>query len=577
MGTAPARAQTSPAVRDRLIDALAGLPVPEVRKVHARTGGLASARRRQRYAADLQALAYDLLPEHFDPVVGASPFHLDAFGVLGRATAQRDAPMRVAIAAPRGHAKSTIAGLALPLACLLHPERYDRRFILLVRETHAHAVRELGTLRYELEHNEAIRALYGDLVTEEWRQDEIVTATGVLVKAVGAGDAVRGLKWRSRRPDLAIVDDLENDEQVLSSEQRRKLRLWFSRALLAVGDARRGLDVVVVGTVLHYDSLLRWLVTSAPGWTRRTYRAVLSWPDALDTLWREWEAVYAADESEDKGEARAFYESRRAEMDAGAEVLWPGGDSLYANMLYRAQFGPGAHAAEKQNEPRDAETALIDPDWIRYWEGQAPAFAQIVTVFDPALGKPTGDYQAVVTLGRTADSLLYVLRADLLRQPLDTVEEHALRAAVQDHASVLVAEDDSMERVRADLHRLCVRRGVVIGLEGRKQSKSKRSRLVTLQPLIRQGAIRFRRGEQRLLIDQLLALRADGTSVDHDDGPDALEMAKDRLGYVAAHGARQARPGANGNGHDGTRAGGLGDFDGASASSLFGGREALTW
>jgi len=554
------------------VDILAGLAAPDVQRVFRATGGLATARARRGHAADLQALAYDLLPEHFDPAVGASPFHLDAFGVLGRAAAQTDAALRVAIAAPRGHAKSTIAGLALPLACVLHPERYDRRFILLVRETHAHAVRELATLAHELEHNERIRATYGDLVTEEWRQDEIVTSTGVMVKAIGAGDAVRGLKWGAHRPDLAIVDDLESDEGVQSSEQRRKLRLWFSRALLAVGDARRGLDVVVVGTILHYDSLLRWLTTSAPGWTRRTYRAVLAWPDALDTLWREWEAVYNADETEGRTEARAFYEARRGAMDAGAAVLWPGGDPLYSNMVYRAEFGPGAHAAEKQNEPRDAETALIDPDWIRYWEGQPPAFVSVVTVFDPALGQPSGDYQAVVTLGRTTDALLYVLRADLLRQPLDRVEEHALRGAVQDHASVLVAEDDSMERVRADLHRLCARLGITIGLEGRKQSRAKKARLVTLQPLIRQGAIRFRR-EHRLLVDQLLALRADGTSVDHDDGPDALEMAKDRLGYVAAHGARQAKPARADNGHGG----GIGDFGGESASSLFGGRERIEW
>src|SRR3990167_7612956 len=89
------------------VDILAGLAAPDVQQVFRATGGLATARARRGHAADLQALAYDLLPEHFDPAVGASPFHLDAFGVLGRAAAPTDAAPPGAPAAPPRPATTT--------------------------------------------------------------------------------------------------------------------------------------------------------------------------------------------------------------------------------------------------------------------------------------------------------------------------------------------------------------------------------------------------------------------------------------------------------------------------------------
>lgn len=57
-----------------------------------------------------------------------------------------------------------------------------------------------------------------------------------------------------RRPDLIIMDDIENDEDVRSFEQRRKLSSWFFSAVSKAGDFYT--DIVFIGTVLHKDSLL---------------------------------------------------------------------------------------------------------------------------------------------------------------------------------------------------------------------------------------------------------------------------------------------------------------------------------
>ena len=79
--------------------------------------------------------------------------------------------------------------------------------------------------------------------------------------AKGSEQKVRGLKWGSKRPDLIVCDDLENDEIVLNKDRREKFRKWFYGALLP---CRSDNGIVrVVGTILHMDSLLERLMAES--------------------------------------------------------------------------------------------------------------------------------------------------------------------------------------------------------------------------------------------------------------------------------------------------------------------------
>lgn len=192
---------------------------------------------------------------------------------------------RIAIAAPRGHSKSTITDLFY-LAWEIVNKR--KRFILLVSDTYGQAVLFLETLKAEFEANERLRQFYGDLKTDKWSEGEVVIGN-TMVKAVGAGMKVRGLKYQESRPDLIIVDDLENDELVQSKERREKLERWYNGALIPSGaDSGQGARVVVIGTILHYDALLTKMISGDKylEYTKRTYRAITNgqplWPEHLD-------------------------------------------------------------------------------------------------------------------------------------------------------------------------------------------------------------------------------------------------------------------------------------------------------
>jgi len=88
------------------------------------------------------------------------------------------------------------------------------------------------------------------------------------------------------RPDLFVIDDLENDESVRSEDQRDLLKRWFySSVVNSVDRGKPGWRIVVGGTILHEDSLLANLLEDPEWYSLRlelfddNYHS--NWPDFL--------------------------------------------------------------------------------------------------------------------------------------------------------------------------------------------------------------------------------------------------------------------------------------------------------
>ena len=146
----------------------------------------------------------------------------------------------VAIAAPRDHAKSTAITFSYLLACLLFRQRI---FALIVSDTETQAILFLQGIKRELQDNDDLISLFGLKLdysgkvkfSKETESDVIVEfddGQQFRIMAKGSEQKVRGLKWGSKRPDLIICDDLENDEIVMNRERREKFRKWFFGALV---------------------------------------------------------------------------------------------------------------------------------------------------------------------------------------------------------------------------------------------------------------------------------------------------------------------------------------------------------
>jgi len=197
-----------------------------------------------------------LLQKNFDGQVETPECHYEWW----RLCTEPQSPL-VAIAAPRGHAKSTAISFTYTLACLVFRER---QYCLLVSDTVAQAVQFLGDIKRELYDNERLRELFKIKEFVKDSEDDIIVECEdgyqFRVQAKGSEQKVRGLKWNNKRPDLIVCDDLENDEIVMNKERRAKFKKWFNNALLPC----RSINGIVrlVGTILHADSFLERLMPS---------------------------------------------------------------------------------------------------------------------------------------------------------------------------------------------------------------------------------------------------------------------------------------------------------------------------
>lgn len=430
-------------------------------------------------------------------------------------------------AAPRGNAKSTTGTFGLPLWAAAFRKR---RYALIVSETRSQAEAFLSFIKIELETNERLQQDFPELCGEGpvWRSDMIVTRNGVKIQAAGAGQKLRGLRHGACRPDLVIVDDLENDESVESPEQRKKLENWFFKALMKIGQPDT--VFIVVGTILHYDSLLSRLLVK-PGWKGQKWKAVMKWATATK-LWDEWERIYA-DISIGKEAAEMaadnYYAAHEREMLAGTEVLWPEMEPYYYLMKMRASDGPAFFESEKQNEPLNPEDQVFLEEWFQDWEDGEVDLTDVphAAACDPSLGKKNkhNDPSAILA-GRMKNRILYLDIADIEKRPPDRIMTDILVYHERDRFDKLRMETvQFQEFFSRTLEQLSHDQGLTLNIDEHTPNTDKDLRIIRLQPWIKNGWIRFK-AEHRELKRQLIYYRPKGRG-GHDDGPDALEALLD--------------------------------------------------
>ena len=183
-----------------------------------------------------------------------------------------DAPegRKLAVAAPRGEAKTTFVDLFFALWCVVTGRK---RYILIIADAFGQAASFLEAVKVELESNPRLEADFQEYCGQGriWNVGTIITAANVKLQAFGAGKRMRGLRHGPHRPDLVLLDDLENNENVRKPEQRDKLESWLLRTVLSLGPADDSMDVIYIGTILHYDSVLARTLKK-PQWHGRVSR-----------------------------------------------------------------------------------------------------------------------------------------------------------------------------------------------------------------------------------------------------------------------------------------------------------------
>ena len=469
----------------------------------------------------------------------------------------------LAVAWPRGHGKTTTVSFALPIWAAITGQKH---FIPVIMDSYDQAKLVLQSIKDEIENNQRLREDFGELQGPTWQEDTVILlgAGGVdcMILALGVRMKLRGRKYKQWRPDLIICDDLENDENVESPTQRAKLRRWFFRAVMKAGDAST--DIVVPGTVIHYDCLLTHLLKH-PLFKARKYQAVVSWATRGD-LWGEWERVFTDLANDNRVEdARRFFEQRRPEMLEGTQVAWPEKVPYYALMVMRMEpqseesgIAIASFSAEMQNEPvAEGERTF---QRLQYWHyetrqnelwlvpderGQATRLAdcRVFSACDPSMGRgQTSDFSAIIDLAVAPWRQEFVLEADIERRHPDRLIEVILDHNARWRPVQFGIESNGFQAmVHSDTASAALARGEYPALVEIPSKGDKGVRIRSLQPDVANGYILFNREHRRLN-----AQMTNHPAADHDDGPDALEMVRTLARAYAGKRPLPARAGVSG-------------------------------
>ena len=187
--------------------------------------------------------------------------HKDATPEVHRQTLTNfysDHPL-VAEEAFRGFAKSTLIEECMILKALFR----DINFGIFVGNAYGMACERLAAVKQELTNNDGLIELFGDQHGPVWSEGEIVLANGIKIQAIGARQSMRGVKHNQYRPDLAVIDDLEDEEMVSTKEAILKNKRWFNGTLRPALDPKG--QIRMLGTPLHPDALIEQVMKN-PDW-----------------------------------------------------------------------------------------------------------------------------------------------------------------------------------------------------------------------------------------------------------------------------------------------------------------------
>jgi len=265
----------------------------------------------------------------------------------------------LAVAAPRESAKSTVLAFVKPFHDICFKKK---RFQLIISNTFKKSAMSLDSIKKELTDNQALRKWFPGIKVDkdaegdsEIRHDNGFT-TKILCKGVDQIGSVRGVKFGAYRPDLIIGDDMEDDELVRNPIRRAELQQLFDEALVPAGE-RGGCQYIIIGTILHDDSLLAKLVSKD------------HYPEFQ----------------------KSIYQSRFERLGETVS-LWPEKWSV-EDLNKMEKDKPTVFAKEMQNDPVSGRNAKFKREDFRYWKQESGDYIL------------QNEYGEIVSRGRMVDCI----------------------------------------------------------------------------------------------------------------------------------------------------------------------------
>lgn len=420
-----------------------------------------------------------------------APFQEEIFKIL------EDIRITLAvIVAFRGSAKSTIITTAYVLWAILGVQQ--KKYIIIIGQTEQKARQYLMNIKSELENNDLLRKDLGPFDEEknQWG------ATALIIRKLNAKimissteQNIRGLRHGEHRPDLIILDDVEDTLSVRNHESRNKLYDWFTGEVIPAGT--KNTRIILVGNLLHEDSLVK-----------RVQKKIT--PEQTEWVYREYPVI-----------------------DTDGNPMWAGKYPTKEDVEIERNktMNSVTWCREYLLKIVDNDSQIIKREWIKYYDSlpEVDDHSHIGIGVDLAISKEkSADYTAIVT-GQVhhmydKDYKIYIL-PNIVNRQMTALETGDMIKQVSDslpYRSTISIENNGYQEMMVEKLE-----SEGYNVEGVRSSADKQNRLFAVSYLIQSGVVIFPKEGTEELITQLLGFGVEN----HDDLVDAFSLLLSRLAY----------------------------------------------
>lgn len=391
----------------------------------------------------------------------------------------------------RGQAKSTHMDVMIPMWLMCQKKR-EINVMVLVGKSEDAAKTLLGDVQAELQFNKRYIHDFGSKYNAgNWQDGEFVTSDGVAFFARGRGQSPRGLRYRNRRPDYIVIDDLDDDELCGNDSRVRKITEWVKEALFGAFGAEGG-RFIMVGNLISKCSVLANIAAS-----------------------------------------KGVEVSQVNVIDKHGKPAWPEYWTLERIQEKREFMGYRAFEKEYMNNPIK-EGSVFRKDWIKWKKMPSlDKYDMIVAYCDPSFkGSTQNDYKAVKVWGKVGTELHHLYAfvrqcsvGEMVRWFYDLHERMPEGVICNYYIEANFLQDILLDEFEAE-GKL---RGYQLPIQPDKRKKpDKFARIEAISPLWERGFVWYNEEMQNdsdMLagIEQTLSMEKGSRT--HDDAPDADEGA----------------------------------------------------
>lgn len=386
----------------------------------------------------------------------------------------------------------------------------------MVSDTEAQSAMFLGQIKQELQENNDIIELFGLKRNEKGEvafikdsETDIIVeytdGTKFRIIAKGSEQKLRGLLWNGARPDLIVMDDMENDEIVMNKDRREKFKRWVYGALIPCR-SQHGI-IRIVGTILHMDSFLESLMPKeSDKFTVQEELKMYSTKPAS-----QWKSI-----------------KYRAHTNDFSKVLWPerrtGEEFRGIRQDYIDRGLADVYSQEYLNVPIDeANTFFKRGDFLPIREADTKKKLNYYIAGDFAISeRERADYTVMIVGGMDEEGVLHI--KNVIRDRMDglTIVDTMLALQKIYEPQAFGIEDTQITKaIGPFLNRTMIERNTFINVLPLKPHKAdKQTRARSIQARMRAGAVKFDKGSEwyQTLEDEMLRFPRDK----HDDQVDSM-------------------------------------------------------